>query len=86
MDAYATRGQEVVEFFVFEYAYGARLVVELGGVENNQVIGVGYIGGEREAQGAAVEIGGVGQLVRVLEVAHGVNACAFVGEQDVTYA
>ena len=39
---------------------GAGLVVELSGVENNQVIGIGYVGGERETQCAAVEIGGVG--------------------------
>ena len=83
VNAAAPRAQEFVHLVVFEDADRPGFRIQLRRIENDQVFGFCDVAGEREAQRAAVQELGVGEVVGVFEVAHGMHARPLVSEKDV---
>ena len=66
--------------------YARELGADLGRVEHDHVIGLRDVRGQRKAQRAGVDITDVVQVIVVFEVAHGMDACAFVSEEHIADA
>jgi hypothetical protein len=83
----ATPGlQEVIDALALEHPNRARLGIDLGGIEYNQVVGFGDVGGKGEAQRAGIKLGCVGKVVVILQITHGMYAGTFVCKQRVANA